>query len=113
MASLGLDLADESVVIIYDRSPVSLAEAQCLIARPVLGPKRTPTPPLRLLDWTQRPVFSCTLTSLSWNTLSAEAQRFWEGLHLEGHPVQGPFLLVLKRRLRGELSLSAEVLFYE
>lgn len=113
--NLGLDLAEESVYLLFDTAPggVLAEEGVCEVARSVIGPRKNLEGPLRLSDWVQSPVHRKALTSNDWDEVLEECYREWEHLQRAGHKLAGPFIIVAKRRLIPELILSLEVLFRE
>jgi hypothetical protein len=110
---LGMDLAEESIFLIFDSAPgsVKAGEGRCEVARPVIGPKKAVPTPLKLWDWTQGGVYRLKLQGKSWEMLLEEAYLEWENLQRQGFPVATSFMLLLKRRIDGALSLEVEVLF--
>lgn len=111
---LGMDLAEESVYLIFDRAPgsVKAGEALCQIARSVIGPKKELQGNLTMKDWVQAPVHRKALKSSDWEDVLQESYKEWESLQRLGEAIAAPYMIVAKRRLVPELSLSLEVLFY-
>lgn len=112
--SLGMDLAEESVYLLFDSAPGSALKhlANCEVARSVIGPKKKLEGPLRLNDWVQASVYKKELNSASdWDEVLEECYREWENLQRQGQNLSAPFIIVAKRRLNPELILSLEVLF--
>ncbi len=114
LESLGMDLAEESVYLLFDRAPgaVMAGEAQCEIARSVIGPKRDLTGPLHMNDWVQAQVHRKALKASDWNQILQECYLEWENLQRQSQKIAAPFMIVAKRRLIPELNLSLEVLFH-
>ena len=112
--SLGMDLAEESVYLLFDRAPgaVIVGEAVCEIARSVIGPKKNLTGPLRLNDWVQAMVYRKAIQASEWDQVLQECYSEWENLQRQGQKIAAPFMIVAKRRLVPELKLSLEVLFH-
>lgn len=112
---LGMDLAEESVYLLFDRAPGSVigGEANCMIARSVIGPKKGLEGPLKLFDWVQAPVYRKALGASDWDLVLEECYQEWENLQRQNHKLAAPFMIVAKRRLVPELTLSLEVLFHE
>ena len=112
---LGLDLAEESVYLLFDRAPGSViaGEANCLVARSVIGPKKALEGPLKLFDWVQAPVHRKVIRATDWDLMLEECYQEWENLHRQTQKLAAPFMIVAKRRLIPELTLSLEVLFHE
>lgn len=111
---LGMDLAEESVYLLFDRAPgsVKAGEAQCQIARSIVGPKKELQGNLAMRDWVQAPVHRKALKSSSWEDVLQECYTEWESLQRLGEATASPYMIVAKRRLVPELSLTLEVLFY-
>lgn len=112
--ALGMDLASESVYLLFDHSPgaVQAGEGQALVARPVIGPKRQLEAPLGLLDWVQTPVYRKQLTSLEWGAILDECMGEWERLQRQNLTLAAPFMLVVKKTLTPQLEIGVEVLFH-
>jgi hypothetical protein len=111
---LGMDLAEESVYLLFDRAPGSVksGEATCQVARSVVGPKKELLGNLSMRDWIQAPVHRKALISSIWEDVLQECYSEWESLQRLGEATAPPYMIVAKRRLVPELSLSLEVLFY-
>jgi hypothetical protein len=111
----GLDLAQEEVFLLFDRSPGALltGEGQCLVARPVLGPKRSLGEGLELRDWVAAGVYISPLKEETWEALSSELIGCWEQLQREGKRLKAPFMLRFTRRLEPQLSLERVAIFLE
>ncbi len=111
---LGMDLAEESVYLMFDRAPGSIlaGEANCRIARSVIGPKKELTGVLRMNDWVQAPVHRKSIKASDWTQILQECYSEWENLQRQGQKIAAPFMIVAKRRLVPELSLALEVLFH-
>jgi hypothetical protein len=111
----GLDLADESVYFLYDRSPgpVLNREGECLVARSVIGPKKEWEKPFKLIDWVSAPVYRKVLRSETWDQILEEAYLEWENLQQMNIKVSRSFILCLKRQIEGALKLHIEVIFSE
>jgi hypothetical protein len=109
----GMELADESVYLLFDCSPgaVMHGEGNCLVARSVIGPKRGPSDPYSLQDWVSSAVSKHNLSASSWPKVFEEAFLHWEKLQREGREVPAAFTLCLQRRLRQELTLEVQVIF--
>lgn len=112
--ALGMDLASESVYLLFDRSPGAIlaGEGEVLVARPVIGPKKQLEAPLAFLDWVQAPVYSKILTSFEWGSLLDECLGEWESLQRQNLTLAAPFMLVVKKKLCPQLELGVEVLFH-
>ncbi len=115
LGDLNLELAEESVYLIYDRAPGALlnGEGTCLIARPVIGPQTAPVAPLRLFDWSSRLSFEAPIKAREWRDILQESQEEWERLTRENPDFKGKLVLRVKRRLETTLQLSVESLFLD
>jgi hypothetical protein len=119
LAELSLDLAEETVYLLFDRSPGSIlhGSGNCLVARSVIGPKRQLEGELGLQDWVQAPVHQYALKQIHhWEALLEECYQEWENLHRQALKLQAPFILAFKRQTEGQdgpLRLTAELLFWE
>jgi len=112
--NLGMDLAEESVYLLFDRAPGAVlgGEALCQIARSVIGPKKELTGELRMNDWVQTLVHRKALTATDWSLVLKECYVEWENLQRQSQKIAASFMIVAKRRLTPELVLSLEVLFH-
>lgn len=115
LSDLGMELASESVYLLFDRAPGALAhgEGNCLIARSVIGPKRDPSPPLVLKDWVRAPVHSFDLKGTSLPAIFDEGNEIWQDLQRAGKKVGKGFTVCIRRRLRPELRLETQIIFTE
>jgi hypothetical protein len=113
LESLALDLAEESVFLLFDRSPGAVleGEAEVLVARSVIGPKKNLDGAMKLVDWTQGVTFRQQIKSLDWTQIHLECALAWEDLHGKGLISKSGYILLLKRRLKPQLELTIEVLF--
>lgn len=111
----GMDLSEESTFIYFSDEPSEILEGngQCLIARPVIGPKKEMSAPFKLTDWKAAPVWRETLQGETLTELLESA----EGVRLKAHKgprsFAKPFYLCVRRKLSPELILSVEGIFYE
>lgn len=112
---LGMDLAEESIYLLFDQAPGSIihGEGSCLVARSVIGPKKNLEGALKLTDWVQAPVERKALRSTDWDQILEECYQEWESLQRQSRKLAAPFMIVAKKRLIPELSLTVEVLFQE
>lgn len=112
----GVDLAEESVFLIFNRAPGSILDkvGECVIGRSVIGPKKEYKSPFKLLDWTAGEVIMEPLKSSEWESVLLECLTHWENLHRANKPIAGPFMLKLDRRIHEQkLHLSTSVIFHE
>jgi len=115
LESYGLDLAEEAVYLLYSDTPEEILEGngQCLVARSVVGPKREVEPPLNLVDWKALPVWREKVKGDSLVDLLEEAQDARLKASEGPKPFAKSFMLVVKRRLDGEIKLEVETIFHE
>lgn len=111
----GLDLAEESIFLTYDRAPGSVQDSvgNCIIGRSVIGPKKDYPQPFRVQDWNSASVYLFDLKGEDWQSLWSECLSRWEDLHRANINISPSFMLKLKRRLDPSLTLSCSVFFYE
>lgn len=111
LTTSGWDLAEESVYLLYDADPESVlkGEAQCKIARSVIGPKKDPGSPFLLSDWKAAPVFQKSLVATSWDGIFTESMNEWK----KTEKTYKVFMLCIKRRMNPSLSLETEAIFAE
>lgn len=107
-----MDLSEESVFLIYDRAPGAVLEGEghCLVARPVIGPKRELSAPYKLVDWSQSAVFRKNLQGETFEAVFHEAFEAWQELQRKAISTAPSFMLRLSRRLSPELSFQAELI---
>jgi hypothetical protein len=111
----GLDLSEEAVILIFNRSPGSVldGEGSCLVARSVIGPLVQLNPPFKLIDQTSQRVNRKNLGESTWNEALEASFGAWQELQRQGKIVQTGFTLCIRRRLVPELILELEVIFNE
>lgn len=111
----GLDLAEEAVYLIFDRSPGSVlhGEGSCLVARSVIGPLVQLASPFKLIDISSHSIYRQNLRENSWQGALEAAFGAWQDLQRRGKIVQSGFIFGIRRRLVPELSLELEVIFNE
>lgn len=114
LEALGLELSEESVYLIFDRSPGAILalEGQCLIARPVIGPKKELSSPFAMHDWAQASVWRYQAKLTQWSDLLNGAYNSWEELQRLNSKLRPSFMVAVKRTLKDKLELNGEVLFY-
>jgi hypothetical protein len=111
----GMDLAEESVFLLFNRSPGSVlhGEGQCQIARSLIGPLVKLEPPFELTDWISSPVYRNSVAASLWPEVLQEAFAQWQELQRQGKKVRTGFILCLKRGLKPELRLELDAIFNE
>lgn len=109
----GLDFADESVYLLFDRAPAAVAagEGSCRIGRSVIGPRKDYPRPFQVEDFVAASAYVGEVGSAEWAELWQEAQGLWEELQRQGKKVSPSFTVKLKRRLEPRLTLKTEVFF--
>lgn len=115
LESYGLDLSEEAVYLIYSDTPEEILDGNghCLIARPVIGPKREVEAPLSLFDWKAAPVWREKLKGEALVDLLEEAQDARLKATGAPKPFAKSFMLVVKRNLKPDLQLEVETIFHE
>jgi hypothetical protein len=115
LEGLGLDLAEEAVYLLFTDAPDALLEGHgdCVVARSVIGPKRSPGPPYILRDWKAAPVWRELLAGGGLEELLAAADSIRRRIR-EDHPrLAGAFMLRVGRAIAPDLRLSVEAIFHE
>lgn len=115
LSELGMDLAEESTFLLFSNPPSDILEGkgQCLIARPVIGPKKNVDAPLALVDWKAAPVWQETLQG---GTLE-EILECAEEVRLKAQKGQkrfaDAFSLRIRRWLKPDLEITVDSFFHE
>jgi hypothetical protein len=111
----GMDLSEESTYILFSEAPSVILDGlgQCLIARPVIGPKKNFESPFQLIDWKATPVWRQTLEGETLVDLleNADIARI-KAIKGTG-PFAEAFSMRVRRELKEELILSVEGIFHE
>lgn len=109
----GLDLAEESVFILFDRAPAAVAEGegQVRVGRSVIGPRKEYPSPFLVEDFVSASVFLQELEDKHWDGVLAVSQGLWEELQRRGQLRSSSFIIKLSRRLGPQLTLKTEVFF--
>jgi hypothetical protein len=115
MTEEGHDLSEESTYLLFSETPEKIlnGEGHCLIARPVIGPKKIVKAPFTLLDWMAAPVWQETLHGESLTDLLHAALKARENTVEASRTYAGAFSLRVSRKLNPALILSVEVIFHE
>lgn len=115
LPQLGLDLAEESTFLIFSTNPSDVLEGrgQCLVARPVIGPKKSVEAPLALLDWKAAPVWQETLQGETLVELLENAEEARLKAQKGQRPFADSFSLCVRRRLTPELRITVDSIFHE
>ena len=108
LSGLGMDLAEEAVYLMFNQAPGSVLnhEGNCLVARSVVGPKKEPFPPFKLVDWVSAPVHRKILKATSWQNVLQESYLEWETRQKQNLKTAPRFILCLKRKLLDALELE-------
>ncbi len=115
LAAAGLELAEESIYLLYSHPPLAALDGQgtCLVARPFIGPKKSFEGELTLLDWVAAPVYREGLKALTLEELLLEANGYLEKAQRALPRVKKAFTLCIRRRLLPSLFIQTEVIFNE
>ncbi len=111
----GYDLSEESTYLLFSDNPEKIlnGQGQCLIARPVIGPKKVVSEPMKLLDWTAAPVWQEKVHGETFHDILLASQSARQSAIKGRKPYAEPFSLCVRRRLTPALILSIEVIFHE
>jgi hypothetical protein len=111
----GMDLSEESVYLLYSDSPSEVLDGngQCLVARPVIGPKKSFEEPLKLIDWKAAPVWLESLQGHTWVEILESTEEARAKAVKGGRDFAKPFILRVRRSLKTELILTVEGIFHE
>lgn len=111
----GLDLSEEVTYLLYSDSPEDVLNGlgQCLVARPVIGPKKKFEAPFELIDWKALPVFRAKLSGDTLKEVLEMAQMARNSAQKGSKAFAQDFIVALDRKLKGELILSVEGIFHE
>ncbi len=115
LSSLGMDLAEEAVYLVFDRAPGAVLnhEGKALVARSVVGPKKQVEAPLQLIDWVSAPVHRKLLKGKTWESVLQVSYKEWENLQTLNQKTSRSFILCLRRKVLDALMLEIEVIFSE
>jgi hypothetical protein len=111
----GFDLAEEAVYLHFSEAPHKILDGhgQCLIARPVIGPKKLVAPPLSLNDWKAAPVWQEKLQGETLIDLLNDAVAARQRVIKGQIRLVDSFSLRVQRKLSPDLILSVELIFHE
>jgi hypothetical protein len=111
----GLDLSEEVIYLLFSDSPENVLNGlgQCLVARPVIGPKKKFNPPFELIDWKALPVYRAKLTGDTLKDILERALLARNTAEKGSKPFAQDFVISLNRKLKEELFLSVEAIFHE
>jgi len=115
LPQLGFDLAEESTFLLFSANPSDVLEGrgQCLVARPVIGPRKNVEAPLALVDWKAAPVWQETLSGESLVELLENAEEARLKAQKGPRPLADSFSLCVRRRLNPELKITVDSIFHE
>ncbi len=110
-----MDLSEECTYLLFSEPPLNILDGngQCLVARPVIGPKKDLPAPFKMLDWMALPVSRQTLRGESLSDFLESAEVMRRKCSYPHGKLSGPFTLCVRRSLKKELILSVEGVFYE
>ncbi len=108
----GMDLATEATYLLFSETPEDIlnGKGHCLIARSVIGPKKSFNSPFSLIDWVASPVWK---ESLKAETLPEILTMSEEVRRKASMTFANPFFLCVRRKLCPELEISVEVIFHQ
>lgn len=115
LEALNFDLESESVYLLFSHSPTETLEGvgSCLVARPVIGPSKDVSLPLKLHDYPTQTVWKTELKGTSLVEVLEEAEEAWTKARFKGKILKEEFILRISRRLSPKLELSLEAIFLE
>jgi hypothetical protein len=115
LESQGYELAEESIYLIYSHSARDIlsGHGHCLVARPVIGPKKSPGAPFLLKDWTASEVWKRSVGGATLEDLLVSVDSVSKEARGQEKPLVGGFILCLHRKLEPGLSLTIEAIFPE
>lgn len=107
LESMGMDLAQEETYLLFSE------KEGCLVARPVIGPKKLMPAPLLLIDWVSAPVYRKTISGSSLDKLLDEAEKARiEGLK-DAPKLGQKFMFCIQRELKPDLKIKVDSIFHE
>ncbi|HXH30577.1 MAG TPA: hypothetical protein VNJ01_07175 [Bacteriovoracaceae bacterium] len=111
----GFELSEESVYLRFSHTPEGVLEGlgECLVARPVIGPKKRFEGHLTLQDWAAKPVWRESVQGKTLTDLLEEAFLARKKAQQSLPNLKEPFTLCVHRRLIPELLIQTEVFFNE
>lgn len=112
LAPEGFDLESEKTYLLFSDSPEKIlaGEGHCLIARSVIGPKKTFKAPFVLTDWVAAPVWRSTVEG---DTLQEILLKCKEQRMLIRDKAKNDFFLCVTRSLGPDLKLSVELISHQ
>lgn len=110
-----MDLSEECTYLLFSEPPLNILDGsgQCLVARPVIGPKKDLSAPFKMIDWIALPVSRQALKGESLSDLLESAEVMRRKISDTHHKLSGPFMLCVRRSLKTELILAVEGVFHE
>ena len=111
----GMDLAEESVYLLFSETPADILEGKglCLVARSVIGPKKNVEAPLKLIDWVAAPVWRKEVSGESWEDILEKSFELHQEALKGSKKLAKSFGLCIRRKLIPELVTEVDVLFNE
>lgn len=115
LEGFGLDLAEESVYLLYSSTPDEVLEGntECMIARSVIGPMRTVDAPMKIVDWKAAPVWRELISGEGLVDILENAQELYFKAKQGPKMLAPDFALCVRRELTPELKVRIEVIFHE
>lgn len=110
-----MDLSEECTYLLFSEGPLDILDGsgQCLVARPVIGPKKDLSAPFKMIDWTSMPVWRLGLKGETLSDLLESAEIAKRKLLVPTQKLGKPFMLCVRRRLKTMLILEVEGIFHE
>jgi len=111
----GFDLAEEAIYLLFSDNPSNIleSEGQCLIARPVIGPKKELPTGLNLIDWKAAPIWREAISGETYIELLESAEEARTKATKGRSDFAQPFILRIRRKLKPKLILFVEAIFHE
>lgn len=115
LVSENFDLAEEVTYLLFSHNPSDIleSEGQCLIARPVIGPKKELPDGLKLIDWKATPVWREAISGETYIEMLESAEEIRTKARKGRSDFAQAFDLCIRRELRPKLILSVEAIFHE
>lgn len=115
LSNLSLDIAEESVFILFSNSPSDVLEniGRCLIARPVIGSKSDLVGPYGLQDYVSQKVWATELSGSTFTNVLEQAEEAWTKASFKGKILKDEFILKVRRQIKPNLAVTLEAIFHE
>lgn len=115
LESLGYELAEETVFLLFSHSAYDILQGigQCLVARPVIGPKKGHAGPFLLKDWTAKEVWKSSVRGATLEDFLSLVVAIEQNVRSQEKQLERGFILCLKRSLGIDFSVTVEAIFPE